>query len=259
MRGGRKLSGRRRKMLEEIVVVLHRPRAVVNIGGVVRAMKNMGLRRLRLVDPVPFTAYAVTGIAHRSDDILAAARTFDTLDAALSDLAYVVGTTARPREAHATRTDIRALAPELLARAAAGPVGLLFGPEDNGLDNAALDRCNAVVSLPTDPAYASLNLAQAALLLMYELRMAALSSAQAAPAPHAAPATAEQRERLFEVLERALNAIEFIKGERDESIMRSLRGLVFRADPDAREIGLLTAMAYEVLNFARRLAPPSGE
>jgi TrmH family RNA methyltransferase len=241
-------------MLEAIVVVLHRPRTVVNIGGVVRAMKNMGLRQLRLVDPVPFTAHNVTGIAHRSDDLLAAARTFDSLDAALADLAFVVGTTARPREAHATRSDIRALAPELLGRAAAGPVGLLFGPEDNGLDNAALDRCNAVASLPTDPAYASLNLAQAALLMMYELRMASL--APAAPAPHAAPATAEQRERLFAALERALSAIEFFKGGRDESIMRSLRGLVFRADPSDRETGLLTAMAYEVLNFARRLRPP---
>jgi TrmH family RNA methyltransferase len=244
-------------MLDQIVVVLHRPRAVVNIGGVVRAMKNMGLRQLRMVDPVPFTAHNVTGIAHRSDDVLAAARTFDTLDGALADLVYVVGTSARPREAHPARSDVRALAPELLARASAGPVGLLFGPEDNGLDNAALDRCNAVVRLPADPGYASLNLAQAALLLMYELRMAALAS-EPAPAPHAQPASAEQRERLFAVVEQALGAIEFFKGGRDESIMRSLRGLLFRADPDAREAGLLAAMAYEVLNFTRRLRQPDG-
>ncbi|MBC8078616.1 MAG: TrmJ/YjtD family RNA methyltransferase [Chloroflexales bacterium] len=244
-------------MLDQIVVVLHRPRAVVNIGGVVRAMKNMGLRQLRLVDPVPFTAYAITGIAHRSDDVLDAARIFDTLDAALPDLSFAVGTTARPRQAHAAQADIRALAPDLLARAAAGPVGLLFGPEDNGLDNAALDRCNIVVSLPTDPAYASLNLAQAALLLMYELRMAAI--APPLLAAREAPPTVEQRERLFAALDRSLSEIEFFKGGRDESIMRSLRGLLYRADPDAREAGLLTAMAYEVLNFARRLRRSGSE
>lgn len=237
--------------LDQIVVVLHRPRDVVNIGGVVRAMKNMGLRQLRLVDPVPFDAATIVGIAHRSEAILATLQVFDDLDAALADAVYVVGTTARTRESRPLRSDVRALAGELIDRTASGSVALLFGPEDKGLDNAALDRCHVVATLPVDPDYPSLNLAQAALLLFYELRTATV-----APSPPASnsfePASAAQLEELFTASERSLRAIEFFKPNRAESIMRTLRSLVYRAAPDQREIGLLIAIAYETVNFLRR-------
>lgn len=237
--------------LDHCIIVLHQPRDIVNIGGVVRAMKNMGLRRLRLVAPVAFDAADITGIAHRSEDILAAAQVYADLDAALSDTIYVVGTSARPRGAHVLRSDVRALAHELLGRAAHGLVALLFGPEDNGLDNAALDRCHTVLRLPTDPVYSSLNLAQAALLLMYELRMAAvtLPNPQTDPIP---PATAAQLELLFAALEHALHAVEFFKTGKTEGTMRTLRTLFQRADLDQREAALLTAIAREIGGFLRR-------
>lgn len=243
-------------MLDHIIIILHRPRDPVNIGGVVRAMKNMGVRRLRLVDPVAFDAYHITGIAHRSDDILAAAEQYATLDEALADVGYVIGTTARQRSERPVRDDIRMLAGDWIARSAHTTVACVFGPEDTGLDNAALDRCHLVVSLPVDPTYASLNLAQAALLLMYELRMAALAQTDASTAAKSAfpPPTGAQYEQLFDSTERALHAMEFFKPGRAEGVMRTLRALTFRAAPDQREIGLLTAIAREVVNVLRRRA-----
>jgi tRNA/rRNA methyltransferase len=236
-------------VLDQIIVILNRPQKLVNIGGVVRAMKNMGLRRLRLVAPAAFDPYDIAGIAHRSDDILATLAILPDLDTALADTTFVVGTTARQRTSLPSNTP-RSIAPELLARAAQGPVALLFGPEDNGLTNSELDRCHQLVTIPTDPAYPSLNLAQALLLLAYELRMA-----EVAPPPAARrlpPATNAQLEGLFGVAEQALWDVAFFKTEQAERMMRTLRDLIHRANPDTQEAALLTAMAREISHFARR-------
>ena len=235
--------------LDRFVVVLHRPRDAVNIGGVVRAMKNTGLARLRLVDPVPFEAGTITGIAHRSEDVLGRLELFDDLDAALADATYVVGTTARARGDHPLRRDLRAFAPELRQHAQLGTVALLFGSEDNGLDNAALDRCTAIMSLPVHPAYPSLNLAQAVLLVGYELWNAMPLDLPAVRPP--TPATAGEIETLFAETEQALNAIGFFKYS-PTSAMRSLRQIAARAVLDAREAALLAAIAREVQRFLGR-------
>jgi tRNA/rRNA methyltransferase len=238
-------------LTDYFIIVLHQPRDVVNIGGVVRAMKNMGFRHLRLVTPAPFDPADITGIAHRSEDILAALGLYTSLDAALSDVTYVVGTSARAHGGHPMHDDVRSLAPELLARAPAGAIALLFGPEDNGLDNAALDRCHLVLRLATDPTYPSLNLAQAVLLLLYELRMATIAAAPSPSLP-ATPATAAQLETLFATWEQALQAVEFFKTGQRVGIMRNLRNLFHRADLTGREVALLTAIAREVVQFLRR-------
>ncbi len=238
---------------DHFIIVLHQPRDAVNIGGVVRAMKNMGFRHLRLVAPAPFDPADITGIAHRSEDILAALGLYASLDAALADVTYVVGTSARSHAEHPVHGDVRSLAPRLLAHAPAGSVALLFGPENNGLDNAALDRCHLVLRLATDPAYPSLNLAQAVLLLLYELRMATIAAVPSPPLP-ATPATAAQLETLFTTWEQALQAVEFFKSGQRVGIMRNLRNLFHRADPTGREVALLTAIAREVVQFLRRNA-----
>ncbi len=242
--------------LDQILVVLHQPRDVVNIGGVVRAMKNTGVSRLRLVAPAPFTPADITGIAHRSEDVLANTQVFPTLDEALADTSYVVGTTARVRGNHLVRSDIRALAPELLRRTAGGPVALLFGPEDNGLDNDALDHCHTIVSLPINPAYPSLNLAQAALLLLYELYSSA-GSAVEQDALEAA--TTPQLETLFVASEQALSTIQFFKSGNAAHIMRELRQVAHKAALTPREASLLTAIAREVVAFLRRRRPDESE
>jgi tRNA/rRNA methyltransferase len=236
--------------MQNIIVILHRPRDVRNIGAVVRAMKNMGFARLRLVDPLPFDPADLGGIAHRSEDLVAAIEQVATLDEALADARYVIGTSERPHPGRAMREDLRPLAGELVARAAAGPVALLFGPEDNGLDSAALDRCHAVLSIPADPAYPSLNLAQAALLVLYELRMA---SGSASPAPQRrVGATGAELAALQTALEDAVAALGFVKSGDGATTLRRLRALIARAEPDSAEAALLAALAREVVYALRR-------
>jgi TrmH family RNA methyltransferase len=244
--------------VENIVVVLHRPQQVVNIGGTVRAMKNMGFRHLRLVEPVPFAPDEITRLAHRSEDVLAAARSYASLDAALADTVYVVGTTDHVRGNYVIRQDIGTIAPNILQWAQRGTVALLFGAEDNGLPTAALDRCHMVLRLPTDPAYPALNLAQAVLLLLYELRRTT-SSTPIATTAGPPPATGAQYETLFAVWEQALGAIGFFKMPRTESTMRRLRAVLHRATLDQQEAALLTAMAREVVRFLQRKQPDDPE
>ena len=238
-------------LFDNIVVVLCRPQTLVNIAGAIRAMKNMGLRRLRLVRPAEYDPAGIEGIAHRSADVLAATTLHASLDDALADALYVAGTTARTRELATQHVTPRAAAPDLLARAAQGPLALLFGSEDNGLTAEELDRCHCVLRIPTNPSYRSLNLAQAVLIVAYELWQA---NEQPVPIAgrSAQPANAAQLEGLFDAAERALSSIGFFKSGSSSVIMRSLRGLIHRAEPDAREAALLRAMALKTLHFLRR-------
>ena len=244
--------------LDAVHVVLHEPQDPVNIAGTVRAMKNMGLRWLRLVRPVAYEPERIEGVAHATRDIVSHIRHFDSLEEALADCVRVAGFSARRRAAKRERVDPREAATDLLQWGTQGPVALLFGREDRGLDNAALDRAHLVVTIPTTN-HASLNLAQAVLVAAYELHIAATDATRtlAPPRKDAPPATADQLERLFGEADRALDHIGFYKTRYPEYILRTMRSLVFRAAPDSREIELLRAMAYEVIHAMNRARQPS--
>ncbi|HEX5436428.1 MAG TPA: RNA methyltransferase [Gemmatimonadaceae bacterium] len=237
--------------LDRCCIVLCEPQDPVNIAAVVRAMQNMGVHQLRLVNPVPYDASRIEGVAHGTRDVVRAIRHYDSLDDALADCVRVAGFTARRRAAKRPLTDPRSAASELLASAEHGATALLFGREDKGLSNAALDRVHLVVTIPTTE-HASLNLAQAVLVALYELHLAAPESSRAVAPPrkNAPPATAAQYERLFIAAEQALRAIDFFKTRYPEHIMRTLRSLAHRAAPDAREIELLRAIAIEACRAA---------
>lgn len=245
--------------LANFVIVLDEPKDVVNIGGVVRAMMNMGLSRLRLVRPDDFDEHRIRGIAHRSEAVVAATGRYDSLPEAVADAVYVVGTSARGRAARTNAVHPRSAAPGLLERAAAGPVAMLFGREDRGLTNEGLDLCHEVIVIPTDSAYASLNLAQACLLVCYELLLAAAAFAPAdelgrgkkARAAEAAPQA--DLERMYAALEDGLTRIAFFKGTREPvAVLRTLRGLLGRAVPSEREAKLLQAMGREIGSYLDR-------
>ena len=239
--------------LANVAVVLFEPQDHVNIAATVRAMKNMGVHQLRLVRPVPYDPVRLEGIAHDTQDVIDAIRSFETLDAALADCVRVAGFTARRRAAKREIIEPRSMASELLGWAGEGPVALLFGREDSGLPNDALDRAHLVVTIPTTE-HSSLNLAQAVLVGLYEMHVAAATATRALAPPRkdAPPATSEQYEQLFVDAERALDAIQFFKTRQTEHIMRTVRSLAFRARPDAREISLARAMAIEVVRFLER-------
>ncbi|HEY4215696.1 MAG TPA: TrmH family RNA methyltransferase [Gemmatimonadaceae bacterium] len=240
-------------LLSSVVVVMFEPQDPVNIAATVRAMKNMGVSRLRLVRPVAYDVVRLEGIAHNTMDVIARIEHFDTFDAAVADCIRVVGFTARRRAANFRIIDPKVAAAELLEVAGDGLVALALGREDSGLPNEILDRVHAAVTIPTTN-HASLNLAQAALIGLYELHLAADDATRtiAPPRKDAPPASMEQFEQFFGDAERALTAIQFFKTHFPEHIMRTLRALTFRAAPNAREISLLRALALEVVNYINR-------
>jgi tRNA/rRNA methyltransferase len=239
-----------------IGVVLHEPQDLVNIAHVVRAMKNFGFRDLRLVQPREYDAYRVEGIAHQTQDVLARVQRYERLDEALADCVHVVGFTARGRTAKRNLQRPREAAREILGESQSGPVALLFGREDKGLSNEALDRCHRVVTIPTSPAYPSLNLGHAVVLMLYELALARGDEDRPFKAPRRAgpPATAAELERVFADAEAALGVIDFFKTRQAEGVMRTLREVLHRTPLDEREAKLLRAIAIEVVKYGERLA-----
>src|SRR2546425_3577283 len=218
-----------------IVVVLNRTEDLVNIAGVVRAMKNFDLKDLRLVAPVDYDPYRIEGIAHNTGDLLKRVRRCDGLEEALADGVHVVGMTARQRSAKRNVQRPREAAPEILAAATLGTVVILLGPEDTGLLNDELDRCHRIVTIPTNARYASLNLTQAFTVMAYELLLARGVPAFKRARREAPPPTQEEFERLFGDAERALAPIDFFKTRQREGVMRTLREVVHRTPLDQRE------------------------
>ena len=239
-----------------IVVVLDQPQDLVNIAHVVRGMKNFGFKDLRLVQPRDYDAYRVEGIAHQTADVLARVRTFASLNEAIADCVHVVGLTARGRTAKRNLQRPREAAAEIVALAEDGPVALLFGREDKGLSNESLDRCHRVVTIPSEVSYPSLNLGHAAIIMLYDLALARGAEARPFKAARRAsePAAAEELERLFADVDRALATIDFFKTRNAEGIMRTMRELAHRTPLDLREVKLLRAMAIEVVKYGERLA-----
>jgi TrmH family RNA methyltransferase len=236
-----------------LAVVLHQPQDLVNIAAVVRAMKNFGLRDLRLVEPAEYEPHRIEGIAHKTGDLLKRVRQFDTLEAALADSVLAVGFSARGRSAKHNVLRPREAAPEILGTAAGGLVALVFGREDKGLANEDLDRCHRVVTIPTNPDHPSLNLAQAFCVVAYELFVQRPALPPLKPPRRTAPvATHEAVERLLGAAEEALDAIEFFKTRNPAMVMRTVRSMVHRTPMDAREAKLVRAMCIEVLRYLER-------
>lgn len=240
-------------VLERIRVVLYEPQNPINIAAAIRAMKNFGIQDLRLVRSVPYDPYRLEGIAHDTHDIINRIVATDNLDDAIADCSFVLAFTARPRSAKWALTDARGAAARALEQARGGHVALLFGREDFGLPNEALDRAHVAVTIPTT-AHASLNLAQAVIVALYELHVTAGDATRVLPPPRkdAPAASKEMLERFFGEAEQTLERIQFFKTRYREHIMRTLRSLTLRAQPDAREITLMRAMVLEVIRAMDR-------
>src|SRR3954465_11418536 len=249
-------------ILSAVRVVLYEPQDPVNIAATIRAMKNMGCANLYLVRSVPYDPWRLEGIAHDTGDIIERIKDCDTIEEALDGCVRVAGFTARRRAAKRDLTTPRAASAELLDFAREGPVAVLFGREDKGLPNEILDRAHVVVTIPTTN-HASLNLAQAVLIALYELHLPAPAELPppaadatrplAPPRKDAPPATSEEYEKLFADTERGLYAIDFFKTRFHEHIMRSVRTLFYRAAPDSRELALLRAIFIEIVRTIERV------
>jgi TrmH family RNA methyltransferase len=274
--------------LDNVVIVLYQPQDVVNVAAIIRVMSNFGLSHLRLVEPAAFDPYRIEGIAHHTEPLIQATRRFATLDDALADCGLVLGTTGRPRQGERLVLAPRQAAPYVLEGARSQRVAILFGPEQDGLPNAALDRCHGMITIPTHPYNRSLNLAQAALVIAYDLWMEACAGptgvqASAAPAgaqASVAPAGGEsggaaagglppvalppadlaggaEREALFGALEGLLTALyPSTTPERLSGAMGRLRTLLMRAQPRQEEAEALTnLLRHAARRVAQKVAP----
>jgi len=242
----------REAALPNVRVVLVRPRGSANVGAAARAMKNMGVGELVLVKPAVRRFKAAEAMAVHARDLVRQARVCARIDEAVGDCVLVIGTTSRGGPYRAGADGPEQLAPVVLEAAAHGTVALLFGPEDHGLSNDDLRFCQRLIAIDTHPAYASLNLAQAVLLVCYELRRAAVAG-QRAPR-EMTPAAAAVVQRMYDHLQRALLSIGFLHPQNPEHIMFALRRLFGRAGLDDAEVRILLGLARQMEWAARNRA-----
>lgn len=229
-----------------------------NIGATARAMKNMGFGNLVLVAPRVFPHEDATARASGAEDVLERAQVVATLDEAIRECTFVVGTSARTRALDWPCFTPRECAAAVLPQATAGTVAIVFGPEKSGLTNAHLDLCQALLTIPTDPAFSSLNLAMAVQVMTYELRQAKLAATPVTEdgetAEEAVPlATAEELEHFYSHLEQTMIRSGFMDPENPRLLMRRLRRLFVRALPDQNEINILRGILASIEREHARL------
>ena len=235
-------------MLDNISIVLVNPSHPGNIGSTARAMKNMGLKHLCLVNPDEFPSGTATALASGANDILANARVVDTLEEALADSHFVVGTSARVRGVSLPLVDPRSCAETMWQEAQQSKVALIFGREDKGLTNDQLQRCHLQVHIPTNEDFSSLNLSQAVQVLVYELRMNMLNAEDALEMPKPRThdlASMDDVERYYDHLHQTLVEIGFLEHGSHEKIMAKLRRMYGRIRPDRVELSILRGILSE--------------
>ncbi len=222
-----------------------------NIGAAARAMRTMGLARLHLVAPAcdPLASEAVARAAG-APELLEQAQVHPDLASSLAGCRAAFGLSARPRSGRQPQRDLRPAAEAAAGEGGTGDLAWVFGRERTGLTNAELDRCHALVRIPADPAYQSLNLAQSVQLVAWELRMAGAEAA-AGPAEADPPASVDTLERFFEHLEEAAGRVGFLEGHNPTLTMRRLRNLFRRAQPREDEVRLLRGLLNHILDPRR--------
>ncbi len=225
-----------------------RPHGTGNIGSVARAIKNFGAGELAIVGKARTRSFWARAMAVHGRDVLADAKCYDSIRAAIADCALVVGTTCRSGLYRRHSRTPREAAPGIAAAAQKGKVALLFGPEDHGLSNKDLEHCQLLVTIPTDPEYQSLNVAQAVVICLYELYVAALAPAAEDGIQRAA---AEQIERLFDIMRNSLLRIGFLDLENPEHMLLAFRRIFGRAGLEGKDVRILTGMFRQIEWYAK--------
>ncbi len=228
---------------DNLAVVLHRPRFPENIGAAARAAKNMNIRRLLVVEPENCDLTRVLKMAtHAAEDVILNMDVYDDLFEALGPFHYVVGTTARTGSHRPSLSDPRQLARHLVAITQENRVALLFGPEDRGLSNHDLKYCHQVVTIPTGP-FSSLNLAQAVMVICYEMFRANIDGS-----PDFVPRLANtfELEGMYRHVEETLVKIHFVHPQDTEYWLKSLRRFFHRMHLQAKEVKIIRGICRQI-------------
>lgn len=235
-------------MLNDIRFVLVNTSHPGNIGGVARAMKNMGIGQLALVEPQSFPDANATARASGADDVLANAGVFNTLEEALAGCDLVFGASARLRKLSWPQVNPREMVQQIVSQPVGTKIAIVFGREHSGLTNDELERCHYLVHIPSNPEYSSLNIAAAAQVLAYEIYQRVcdqgeqknIQSADTETSLDDEPfADAQDMERFYQHLSETLTEIGFLQTEHPRKMMRRLRRLFNRARPDRVELNIL--------------------
>ncbi|MCZ6770143.1 MAG: RNA methyltransferase [Acidobacteria bacterium] len=229
--------------LSNISVVLVETQRGGNIGAAARAMNNMGLQHLKLVSPREWMNEECQMLAGKAIDLVTSAKIYSTLDEAVEEENIVIGTTsARKRKGSQKIHTPREMAPRLCEYGKAQRVALVFGPERSGLTDAHLAKCQYLVSIPASPDSPVLNLAQAVLVLAYEI-----FTVQPPVSDFSFQLASDgEREQMFADMQRVLVDIGFLNSQNPDHIMRSIRRFLGRADLTPRDVRILRGMMSQV-------------
>jgi tRNA/rRNA methyltransferase len=212
-------------------------------------MKNLGAKELAIVGKARTRSFWARAMAVHGRDVLAETQCYESIRAAIADCTLVVGTTCRSGLYRSHSRSPREVAPEIVRAAEKGKAAILFGPEDHGLSNKDLEHCQLLVTIPTHPEYQSLNVAQAAVICLYEVYVASMVSAGESSINRA---EAEHVERLFDIMRNALLKIGFLDSENPEHMLLALRRIFGRAGLEDKDVRILTGMFRQIEWYADR-------
>ncbi len=237
-------------MIERIRIVLCETSHPGNIGAVARAMKNMGLKKLILVNPEKFPCAVATERAAGADDILQHAEVATSLHEAVKDCELIFGTSARMREIPWPKVTPKQCAEKALNHSNSDKVAIVFGTERSGLTNEALSLCNFHLYIPANPQYEALNLSQAVQIICYEIYQHYMEKEQQQDAlleNAPVPASLDDVMGVFEHLEQALRAVEFIDPKPTRILMLRLKRLLLKARLDMEDVNILRGVCKAII------------
>lgn len=227
-------------MLDRVRIILVSPSHPGNIGSAARAMKTMGLTQLYLVDPKFFPHSDATALAVGASDLLEGASVCDSLDEALVGTVFSVAATARHRDLSHKTMAPRQVAGAFLEKTAEGDVAIVFGPERTGLTIEDATKCNVISTIPCNPDYSSLNLAQAVQVFTYELKVRSAEGAISGGIGRLVErATHEEIEGLIGHFEKVLIEIDFLNAKNPGRVMQRIRRLVAKTELEKEELNIL--------------------
>ena len=230
------------EQLNSIKVVLVGTTHPGNIGATARAMKNMGIVNMALVEPKEFPSDIATYRSKAAKDVLENAEVFDTLKMAISDCELVIGTSARERKVPWPILNPKDASQEVSRGSLNNKVAVVFGREDRGLTNEELGLCNIHVHIPTDPEYSSLNLSQAVQIMVYEIRSAILENEGNDGNWDVEFADNDQTERLISHMDELMQEVDFYEIDNPRKLLLRVRRFFKRSRLDVMEVNIFRGL-----------------
>ena len=240
--------------LNNISIVMINTSHPGNIGAAARVMKNMALERLYLVEPKSFPDEKATAMASGADDVLIHAQLCQSLNQAVEGCQLVLGTTARERKIQHDFINAREAGPLVISESEEYEVALVFGRERTGLTNDEIGLCHKLIHIPTNPAYASLNVASAIQIVCYEIMMAAIGPEKLLNNIKKTIdyASSDEVERYYQHLEQTLIDIEFLRPRHSPQLMPKLRNLYNRLRLEQQEVNILRGILSKTQRLVKK-------